>query len=120
MKIKRFSKVDREASEREFLRGRSEKNHKIASLASIPASMAGFYGTAGTLWYLNGNRPVSMRRGVLLNGASILSGVATGLGSAGAIKLGLDRRDYLKVKRLTNEELKKENDKLKKKDSKTK
>lgn len=119
MKIKRFSKKDRESSEREFLRRRSEMNDKTSSYVSIPASLAGFYGTGGALEYLTRHSPDTYRRSALIGGTSLLSGIAAGLGASKVTKLGLDSRDYLRAKRLTDEELKEENKKLKEKLDKT-
>ena len=39
-------------------------------------------------------------------GTGLAAGVLTGRLTSGATKLGLDARDYLKTKRLTNKELK--------------
>ena len=119
MRVKRFSKKDRESSEREYLRRRSEKNDKTASLVSYPATIAGLYGTGSLLGHLTRNRPDTIGKSVLIGGVSALSGVAAGLGTEGITKLGLDGRDYLRAKRLTDEELKKENNKLKEKLNKT-
>jgi hypothetical protein len=106
MKVKRFSKKDRESSEREFLRRRSKKNDKTASLVSYPATIAGLYGTGSLLGHLTRNRPDTIGKSVLIGGVSALSGAVAGLGTEGITKLGLDSRDYLKAKRLTDEELK--------------
>lgn len=113
-----MKKLSREEKERRYLRSNQDRNRKISDIVTTTSSVPLFCATQKALGR-GGEKPITIPSALLGVGSAILGSNLLGE----TTKLGLDSRDYLKAKRLTDEDLNKKlqtktNNNMKKKSKK--
>ena len=111
-----MKKLSREEKERKYLRSNQEGNRKISDIVAATSSFPLFCATQKVLGR-GGEKPITIPSALLGLGSATLGSYLLGE----TTKLGLDSGDYLKAKRLTDEDLDKElqnNNNMKKKSKK--